>query len=126
MARPKKGQEHPREEVAKRVRMLVAIGVNQKEICGLLRVSFSTLQQFYKVDLELGAAEAAEVVGGTIFQAAKAGESWACSLWAARRMGWKETNVTEVTAPIPVISRTSLTPEEWEVEANKLVKSDEG
>jgi hypothetical protein len=38
------------------------------------------------IDRDRGSARAGAVVGGKIFEAAKKGESWACTLWAARRM----------------------------------------
>jgi hypothetical protein len=41
-------------------------------------------------------------VGGKIFEAAKRGESWACSLWAARRMGWKESNDLNVSGALDI------------------------
>ena len=50
------------------------------------------------------------MVGGKIFEAAKRGESWAGSLWAARRMGWKETTATELSGPngAPIESRIDV------------------
>lgn len=97
MGRPKKGQEHPRAKDAERISLLTAIGVPQSQIARMLHMSFETMHKHYKDALELGGAEASEVVGGKIFSAAKKGEPWACTLWAARRMGWKETNVSEHT-----------------------------
>lgn len=106
MARPKKGAEHPRPEVANQIGMLTAIGVPHEQIARMLRMGLDTMHKYYRDDIDLGAARAGAVVGGKIFEAAKRGESWACSLWAARRMGWKETSVKEVTgtdgAPIVI------------------------
>lgn len=92
MSRPKKGEEHPREEYKSKIKLMVAIGISQEQIAGLLRMSKDTLHRHYSHEMELGSAEANTVVGGKIFEAARKGESWACSLWAARRMGWKESS----------------------------------
>ena len=92
MARPKKGQEHPREELRPKIKIMTAIGIPHAQIAGLFKMGLDTLHNFYKDDLDYGATEANTVVGGKIFEAAKRGESWACSLWAARRMGWKESS----------------------------------
>jgi len=97
MARPKKGKEHPRPEIARDIQLLVAIGVQQERIGRLLKMSKETMHKHYSDELELGSDAANFVVGGKIFEAAKRGEQWACTLWAVRRMGWKETNTTELT-----------------------------
>lgn len=97
MSRPKKGMEHPREELRPKIKLMTAIGIPQAQIAGALKMSLETLGRCYRDDLDYGATEANSVVGGKIFEAAKRGESWACTLWAARRMGWKETTATELT-----------------------------
>jgi len=103
MPRPKKGEEiHPSAELANQIGLLVAIGTTQESIARILRMSLDTLHRYYKDDLELGSAKAGAVVGGKIFEAAKRGEQWACTLWAARRMGWKESNVTEHSGAIAI------------------------
>lgn len=91
MSRPKKGQEHPREELRSKIKLMSAIGIPHAQIAGVLKMGLDTLHGKYKDELEYGAGEANTVVGGKIFEAAKRGESWACSLWAAKRMGWKDT-----------------------------------
>lgn len=106
MARPKKGQEHPRPELANQIGLLVAIGTTHEQIARILRMSLETLHKAYRDELDLGSARAGAVVGGKIFEAAKRGEQWACTLWAARRMGWKETSAQEISgangAPLKV------------------------
>lgn len=95
MSRPKKGQEHPREDLHPKIKIMSAIGIPHAQIAGVLKMSLETLHRCYKDDLDYGATEANTVVGGKIFEAAKRGESWACNLWAVKRMGWKdEQNVT--------------------------------
>lgn len=97
MARPKRGEEHPREEYRDRIKLMVAIGIPQDHIASLLKMGKATLHEAYREELEVGASSANAVVGGKIFEAAKRGEQWACTLWAVRRMGWKETNTQELT-----------------------------
>lgn len=97
MPRPKKGDEHPREGYGERIGMLAAIGTPTATIARMVNISTATLHKHYQDDLDLGAAKAGEVVGGKIFEAAKKGEPWALTLWAARRLGWKETNVQQQT-----------------------------
>jgi len=110
MSRPKKGMEHPREDLADKIKIMVAIGIPQDQICGILKISKETLSVTYRDSIDYGANTANAVVGGKIFEAAKRGESWACSLWAARRMGWKETTATELSGPngAPIESRIDV------------------
>ena len=95
MSRPKKGQEHPREDLADKIKLMVAIGIPQEQIAGILKMSKETLSVTYRDSIDYGANTANTVVGGKIFEAAKRGEQWACTLWAARRMGWKETTIAQ-------------------------------
>jgi len=97
MARPKRGEEHPREEYRDKIKLMVAIGIPKDHIASLLKMSKETLYKSYSEELDTGASSANAVVGGKIFEAAKRGEQWACTLWAVRRMGWKETTAQEVT-----------------------------
>jgi len=110
MSRPKKGQEHPREDLADKIKIMVAIGIPQAQIAGILKISLETLSVTYRDAIEYGANTANTVVGGKIFEAAKRGEQWACTLWAARRMGWKETTATELSGPngAPIESRIDV------------------
>lgn len=97
MPRPKKGFEHPHEDKRPTIQMHAAIGTQVDHIARILGMSTETLHKHYQDDLDLGASKAGAVVGGKIFEAAKRGEQWACTLWAVRRMGWKETNVQQQT-----------------------------
>lgn len=110
MSRPKKGEEHPREDLADKIKLMVAIGIPQEQIAGILKMSKETLSVTYRDSIDYGANTANTVVGGKIFEAAKRGEQWACTLWAARRMGWKETTATEVSGPngAPIESRIDV------------------
>lgn len=102
MSRPKKGQEHPREDLHPKIKIMAAVGIPHAQIAGVLKMSLETLNRCYRDDLDYGATEANTVVGGKIFEAAKRGESWACSLWAARRMGWKESQDVNVSGSLEI------------------------
>lgn len=99
MARPKAGEGHPRDEYRDKIKLMVSIGIPKDQIAGVLKMSLETLYAKYEDELTYGANAANTVVGGKIFEAAKRGEQWACTLWAVRRMGWKETNATEISGP---------------------------
>jgi len=112
MSRPKKGMEHPREDLADKIKIMVAIGIPQAQIAGILKISLETLSVTYRDAIEYGANTANTVVGGKIFEAAKRGEQWACTLWAARRMGWKESQDVNVNGTLEItdIRRTIIDP----------------
>jgi hypothetical protein len=113
MSRPKKGQEHPREALRDQIKLMVAIGIPQEQICGILKMSKETLSVASREDLDYGANTANTVVGGKIFEAAKRGEQWACTLWAARRMGWKESQDVNLTGTLNItkIERVVVDPQ---------------
>lgn len=98
MARPKKGDEHPRAAVSEQIKLLTAVGIPHTQIAGILKMSLETLHRYYQAEADLGAAHCAAVVGGKIFEAAKRGEQWACTLWAVRRMKWREHSAVDETA----------------------------
>lgn len=119
--RPPRGEEHPREDYRNRIKLMTAIGIPQTQMAGVLKMGLDTLHRHYKDELAYGKGEADTVVGGKIFEAAKRGESWACALWATRRMGWKETTATEVSGPgggpvaLAAVDMTKLTEEQLAV-----------
>lgn len=96
------GRTHPDRLIGELISVYVAIGTEQKQIAAILKISTKTMQLHYKADLDTGTAKANAVVGGQIFEAARRGEQWACSLWAARRMGWKETKAHEHSGEMKV------------------------
>ena len=83
--------KHPDPQKAEDIKVMVACGFEHARIARILKISTSTMHKYYKDELELGGDMANFEIGGTIFQAAKRGEKWACALWAARRMNWSET-----------------------------------
>jgi hypothetical protein len=102
MSRPKKGQEHPRAELHAKIKIMAAVGIPHAQIAGVLKMGLDTLHNHYRDDLDYGATEANTVVGGKIFEAAKRGESWACSLWASKRMGWRDTTDLNINGSLTI------------------------
>lgn len=87
-----KRTKHPDENIAKAVQQHAAVGTPYQSIAKMVGCSNSTLLKHYQGDLDIGLDKANAVVGGVIFNAAKAGQPWACKLWAGRRMqGWQPT-----------------------------------
>lgn len=105
MARPKRGEEHPRPELKERVKELTAVGVPHATIAALLKMGLDTLHRHYRYELDHGMMEANAAVGGQIFRAAMRGESWACTFWAARRMGWKESHSVQLDGVMEIVSK---------------------
>lgn len=97
MPRPKKGEEHPKQDIADRISVLVAGGTTRDGLCEILGMSTATLYKHYSKELELGDQIAGATVITKIFQKVQKGEEWALKWWSARRMGWQETQRTELT-----------------------------
>jgi hypothetical protein len=95
-------RKHPDKKIAERIGLMVAIGIPRAQIARLESMSLETMYENYNDELELGDAKAAHVVGGKIFEAARKGEQWACTLWAARRMGWKESSDLNLAGQVAI------------------------
>lgn len=67
----------PTDELRNKVRMLVALGNSKDTIAFALDLGVSTLEKYYKLELELGKLEANARVGGAIFSSAN-GEKVPC------------------------------------------------
>lgn len=88
---PKKKDRHPHEDKRPSIRRASAIGIPTKDIAHLHGMTPQTLHKHYQEDLDLGASEANMEVGGVIFEAARRGDPWAAKIWAAKRLGWRDT-----------------------------------
>lgn len=105
--RGRKAHEKTTESAAE-VAALAAFGVNQEEIAVYIGVSVPTLHKYYRSDLDQGAAKGRIAVTKFLFHSASGkslddGASYsdclrAAMFYAKTRMGWKETNVTDVTS----------------------------
>lgn len=86
----------PTEENRKTVRALVAYGVAQDDICTVLDISKPTLHKYFRRELDVSMIEANAKVGQSLFNMATNGNVAAAIFWAKVRMGWTETNRTEL------------------------------
>jgi hypothetical protein len=87
----------PTDQQRRDVLQYAAVGIGQDEMCVALGISLPTLHKYFRTELDTGAIKANAVIGGSIFNAGRNGNMQAAIFWAKTRMGWKETNVQEVT-----------------------------
>lgn len=109
-------EHQPTTKTRDAVEMLVASGIQQQHVAGVLGISVPTLKRHYSEELELGKAKKLAAVAATVFQAAvgrparfdernnKTQSEIKPNLAAAFFIlkcqgGWKETNVVEVVDP---------------------------
>ena len=97
----------PTEKTRAEIIALRSYGVPIKEVAAYIGIDDKTLYKYYRDELENSAIKANANVGKFLYQAAS-GQALttgathsdcvrAAMFWAKTRMGWKETNVQEVT-----------------------------
>lgn len=101
-----RGHEVTKEKRAQ-VAALASFGIPQEEIAKFIGTSHVTLRKHYNDELELSAINANLTVGKYLFSlasgqamengAAHSDCKTAAMFWAKTRMGWRETNRTEIT-----------------------------
>jgi hypothetical protein len=106
MARPKKGEEHPREHLRTPIKLLAGNGVPHADIAAALRVGTDTLHRFYKEELDCGLAELKLLAVTEWTKAMKKGEQWALKLFLSARMGISDKIVHEGGDPDRPIQHT--------------------
>lgn len=89
------------------VKLHATIGTRQDVIADILGIDDKTLRKHYREELDQSAAQANAVIGGALFNKAKAGDTAAQIFWMKTRAGWKETNVVEHNG-----IRINITPED--------------
>lgn len=77
------------------VKLHATIGTRQDVIADIIGIDDKTLRKHYREELDQSAAQANAVIGGALFNKAKAGDTAAQIFWMKTRAGWKETNVVE-------------------------------
>lgn len=97
----------PTEKTRAEIVALRSYGVPIKEVAAYIGIDDKTLYKYYREELENSAIKANANVGKFLYQAASGqalttGATYsdcvrAAMFWAKTRMGWKETNVQEVT-----------------------------
>lgn len=94
--RPEHEVTHERREI---VKLHAMIGTQQEVIADILGIDAKTLRKHYREELDLSLAKANAVIGGSLFNKAKAGDITAQIFWLKTRARWRETNVVEHTGP---------------------------
>ena len=79
------------------VQLHATIGTPQEDIAKVIGIDPKTLRLHYRDELDLASAKANAVVGGALFNKAKAGDTTAMIFWMKTRAGWKETHAVEHT-----------------------------
>ena len=90
-------QHEPTPEQRHIVQLHATIGTPQEAIAKVIGIDPKTLRLHYRDELDLASAKANAVVGGALFNKAKAGDTTAMIFWMKTRAGWKETHGVEHT-----------------------------
>ena len=85
-------QHEPTPEQRHIVQLHATIGTPQEDIAKVIGIDPKTLRLHYRDELDLASAKANAVVGGALFNKAKAGDTTAMIFWMKTRAGWKETH----------------------------------
>jgi predicted ArsR family transcriptional regulator len=87
----------PTEETRKLVRTLSSVGITYDDISNKLNITAETLRKHYKEDLLNGRVDANALIGQSLYQSARDGNTSAQMFWLKTRAGWKETNALELS-----------------------------
>ena len=93
-------QHEPTPEQRHIVQLHATIGTPQEDIAKVIGIDPKTLRLHYRDELDLASAKANAVVGGALFNKAKAGDTTAMIFWMKTRAGWKETHGVEHTGSV--------------------------
>jgi len=92
------GLKHtPTEDNRKLVRGLASVGITYEDIASKLNIDADTLSKHYKEDLLDGRVDANALIGRSLYNSAKEGNTSAQMFWLKTRAGWKETNGLELS-----------------------------
>jgi hypothetical protein len=97
----------PTDDDRKTVSLMCAVGIPHEGIAACIGdgIDDKTLRKYFVEELKTAKIRANAKIGGSIFNAAMAGNMTAASLWAKTQMGWKETSVHEHAGRIETIER---------------------
>ncbi len=96
MSRP---AHKPTDEGRRRVKTYAAVGVPHHDIARIMRMDTKTLLKHYRVELDLGKAEANAAVGGQLYKMAMSGNVAAAIFWMKAQAGWRERAEVDVRHP---------------------------
>lgn len=87
----------PTKEQRQSVAVWASIGTAHDVMAAQLGIDKKTLEKHFRHELDNGKAITDNTVGKTLYQKALTGNVPALIFWAKTRLGWRETNRTEVT-----------------------------
>lgn len=98
------------ESIAKQIEMMVACGLPVEEIGNIVDISKSTIQKYYRKEVDSGHAKANVKVAGALFNSAIRGNTTAQIFWLKTRARWRETNHVDINfhKPARELSREEL------------------
>lgn len=74
---------------------MASCGIQQDKIALVLDISIPTLHKYFRRELDIGAVEACEKVGQSLFDQAIGGNVAAAIFWMKARAGWREKQESE-------------------------------
>lgn len=81
------------------VEQMCAVGIPQESMCLVIRdgIDKKTLRKHFRTELDTGTIKANTRIGGRLFNKAMSGDTASLIFWCKTRMGWKESNIHELT-----------------------------
>lgn len=93
-----RAQHKPTDAQRQLVKLHATVGTPQEDIGAIIGIDSKTLRKHYRKELDLALAEANAVIGGALFNKAKAGDTSAMTFWMKTRANWRETNRVDHTS----------------------------
>ena len=81
----------PTEAMRQAVLLHATVGTPHETIASILQIDPKTLRLHYRAELDEATAKANAVIGGALFNKAKAGDTASMIFWMKARAGWRET-----------------------------------
>ena len=96
--KPGRPKHEPTDEIRKKVAALVGFGIPMEQIAPLVDLSMSTINKYYRTEIDVGTAQANAKIAQSLYTKALGdshGSVTAAIFWLKTRAGWKETSVHE-------------------------------
>jgi len=77
------------------VKKMVAFGIPMKNIAEVIGVGVTSLQKYFKNEIESGHTEANFMVANTLFQKTMGGDTTSLIFWCNTRLGWRDGSMNE-------------------------------
>lgn len=81
----------PDDTARRSVSMMVAVGIQQAEICRVLEITIPTLLKHFRRELDSGLVRANANIGARLYAKAEKGDTVSMIFWLKARAGWTET-----------------------------------